>query len=152
DGLASLAALDLDLNKNSEALQMALRAAALARQHSLPDILWKALQTAAIAYQRLNQPENALAAYREGVATVDQLRRQLAGGEGEGLEFLRDKMNLFHGLMAVRLAAGEDEEALRVSERAKAGLILDVLRTGRVGITKAMTDDEKSKEKQLAAR
>lgn len=150
--LSSIAQVELDLRHDTPALEAAQKAAGLARPIPAPDILWEALESAGTAQQHLNQPEAARAAWSEGVATVDELRRQLAGGEQEGLDFLRNKMNLFHGLMAIEVESGQAEQALRVAERAKAGLVLDVLRAGHVSITKTLTADEKQREQQLADR
>ena len=147
--LSSIAEAEFDLGHDDAALEASRRAAGLARAIPAPDILWQSLESAGAAYRRMGNPQLARAAYAEGAATVTALRKQLAGGEEQGLEFLRDKMNLFHGLMAVLVESGEVEEAWRVAERAKTGLIPDVLRAGHAGITKAMTPAEKHREQQL---
>ncbi len=147
-----IARIELDLGRNPSALDTARRASEIARQISAPDLLWQALESEAIALTRLHQSQLALAAYAEGAATVDTLRQRLAGGEAQGLEFLRDKMNLYYGLMEGSIQLGQAEEALKVAERAKSGLILDVLRAGRARITTAMTLAEQHREQELAAR
>ncbi|HEY2019172.1 MAG TPA: CHAT domain-containing tetratricopeptide repeat protein [Bryobacteraceae bacterium] len=150
--LSATAEVELLLGQDAAALEAAGRAAELSRKIPAPDILWEALQSVGTANLHLQQPVEARAAYLEGIATVDALRKQLAGGEQEGLDFLRNKMNLFYGLMGLDIDSGQTEEALRTAERAKAGLILDVLRAGHAGITKAMTAGEKQREQQLEAR
>ena len=147
-----MATVLLDLGRNQEALQIALRAAEIARRIGSPDALWRALESAGVAHQRLNRPRLARAAYAEGIRVVDDMRKQLAGGEQQGLAFLRDKINLFHGLMSLDVQFGDLTDALRVAERAKAGLILDVLRAGHVAITKTMTPVEKREEQELVRR
>ena len=150
--LSSIAHLQLDLRHEDAALESAQRSADLARGIPAPDILWEALESAGTALERLNQADAARAAYSEGIATVDELRKQLAGGDQEGLDFLRGKMDLFHGLMSLDVQSGRMEQALSVAERAKAGLVLDVLRAGHAGITTALTAEEKQHEQQLGAR
>ena len=46
---------------------------------------------------------------------------------------------------------GRPAEALTFAERAKARVLLDVLQTGRVNVTKAMTDQEREQERKLRA-
>ena len=150
--LAVMAEIQADLDDNAVSLESALRAAELARRIPAPDILWQALASEGLAYQRMHRPRPARDAFVEGVATVDALRTELAGGEQQGLEFLRDKMGLYHGLLELHVEFGDNEDALRVAERAKAGLILDVLRAGRANITKAMSVAEKQRETQVMAR
>ncbi len=150
--LEAMAQVELDIGQNDAALEHASRAADMARRIPVPAILWQALESTGIACRRMKRREQARAAFAEGVEIVDGLRKQLAGGEQQGLEFLRDKMSLFHGLVSLNVEFGDAEAALRVAERAKAGLILDVLRVGHAGITKAMTEAEKEREKQLVAR
>ncbi len=150
--LAAIAKVELDLGHNEAALDSAQRGASIARAVSSREVLWDALAAAGAAAERLRRPNDARAAYTEAIAAVDDLRKELAGGEQQGLEFLRDKMNLFHGLVSVDLQTGAPEDALGAAERGKSGLILDVLRTGHAGIDKAMTSDEKQRERALSAR
>jgi len=148
--LSDIAELELRLDRVAAGIEHAERAVGLAR--GLPDTLWPALAAEGHGYVLSHQPDKARAAFAEGIATVDSLRKQLAGGEQEGQEYLRDKIGLFHGLMALDVEARENEQALRVAENAKAGLILDTLRAGHAGITRSMTPAERKSEQQLAAR
>src|SRR5262249_23637227 len=99
--LTTIAKLQLDLGNEPAALDAARRAEDLSRAIPVPDILWEALGAKGRAYQRLNRPAEARAAYTEGIEVVGRLRQQLAGGEQQGQDFLRNKMNLFHGLLAL---------------------------------------------------
>jgi CHAT domain-containing protein/tetratricopeptide (TPR) repeat protein len=147
--LTLIAELELKLGRVAAGIEHAGRAAGLAR--GLPDTLWPALAVEGEGYVLTRQPAKARAAFAEGIALVDALRKQLAGGEQEGQEYLRDKISLFHGLMVLEVEARETGQALRVAEKAKAGLILDTLRAGHAGITHSMTAEERKREQQLAA-
>src|SRR5207253_10890685 len=99
--LSSLAEVELRLGRVAAAIEQADRAAGLARSLQLPDMLWPALAAAGIGYQLTHQPAKARAAFAEGIATVDVERKQLAGGEQEGQQYLRNKIGLFQGLIAL---------------------------------------------------
>lgn len=150
--LTSIAEVQFELGQNERSLESAIRAEQLARQIAEPATLCLALEAKGHAQARLGHPDLARAAYVEGMEAVDAMRRELAGGEQQGLNFLHNKMGLYTGMIGLDAAAGDNEAALRTAERAKAGVLLDVLRAGRASITKAMTPQEKERERFLENR
>jgi CHAT domain-containing protein len=128
---------------------MAGRAAAVARQIVRPDILWEARTTAGKVHLALGQPTLARQAFEEAIATIESLRLNVVGGEQEQQRFFEDKLFPYHAMVELLLAQNQTSEALVFAERAKARVLLDVMRGGRVNVTKAMTADEQEQERSL---
>jgi CHAT domain-containing protein/Tfp pilus assembly protein PilF len=133
----------------AQALEFAERAADLARQIGLSEALWQARLMAGVAYRALNQPDQARLALEESIATVETLRAQVAGGEQEQQRFFEDKVSPYHAMVELLITQKNMAEALAYAERARARVLLDVLHSGRINITKAMTSQEQEQELKL---
>jgi CHAT domain-containing protein/tetratricopeptide (TPR) repeat protein len=132
-----------------QALDTASRAAALAGQIGYSRALWKAHFTAGVAYRALNQPALARPAFEESITTIEALRANVAGGVGERQRFFESKVSPYHAMVDLLAHEGRPAEALIFAERAKSRALLDVLRTGRANVTKAMTGQEQEQERKL---
>jgi CHAT domain-containing protein len=130
-------------------LEFAERAAEIARQVGLRELLWQSRTTAGRAYRSLNKPTQARQALEEALTTIESLRTQVAGGEQEQQSFFEDKVSPYHALVELLVAQNQTSEALVYAERAKARVLLDVLHSGRVNITKALTANEQERERNL---
>ncbi len=133
----------------TKALEFAERATTIASQIDGRDVLWEIRTTAGQAYRALNQPTQARRAFEEAIATIEVLRASVAGGEQEQQRFFENKISPYHEMIALLLDQSKPAEALAYAEQAKARALLDVLRRGRVNITKAMTAQEQEQEKKL---
>jgi CHAT domain-containing protein/tetratricopeptide (TPR) repeat protein len=133
----------------AKALEFAKRAAVIAARIGDRDVLWECHTTAGIAYRGLNQPVQARHAFEEAIATVESLRTQVTGGEQEQQRFFEDKVSPYLLMVDLLVEQNRAEEALAFGERSKARVLLDVLRSGRVNITKAMTAQEQERETRL---
>jgi CHAT domain-containing protein/tetratricopeptide (TPR) repeat protein len=133
----------------SQALDTASRAAELAGQIGYLEGLWKARLSAGAAYRALNQPARARPAFEEAISTIESLRANVAGGVGEQQRFFESKVSPYHAMIDLLAYEGRPAEALIFAERAKSRALLDVMRTGHVNITKAMTGQEQEQERQL---
>jgi CHAT domain-containing protein/Tfp pilus assembly protein PilF len=134
---------------HAKALEVAGRAAAIAREIGGGEPLISSQTAAAMAYRALNYPAQARQALEEAIATVESLRAQVAGGEQEQQRFFEDKVSPYHAMVELLVAQNEPGEALNYAERAKARVLLDVLQSGKGDITKAMTAQEKERERKL---
>src|ERR1043165_2648793 len=74
-------------------------------------------------------------------------RAQVAGGELEQQHFFERSLDPYHGMVELLVEQKEFDAALAYAERAKARVLLDVLRSGRVDVTKAMTAAEQDQER-----
>ncbi len=155
DGVAQvLLSIGVDHKKqgrHSQSLDFADRAAALARQIGNPAVLWSARVNAGLAYRALNQPGQARLAFEEAIDMIETMRVQVAGGEQEQQRFFEDKLSPYHAMVDLLVAQNNPTEALTFAERAKARALLDLLYSGRVNITKAMTGQEQERERTLRA-
>lgn len=120
-----------------------------ARSIGGPDLLWYALWPLADAYLATHDREKARAIFLEAIAAVESVK--LAGGEDEKDNFFHEKTFPYHGMVSLLLEENRPFEALQFAERAKARLLLDVLRGGRAEIARALTDAEKQRERDLAS-
>ena len=131
------------------AAEFAERAAALADSVSSPERLREARTLAGKSYLALKQPERAAAALTDAINIIEDLRRQIAGGEQQQERFLENKVSPYYAMMELLLGRGDDSAALAYAERAKGRVLLDVLRGGRLDIAKAMTKEEREREHTL---
>lgn len=97
----------------------------------------------------MNQLEKARLAFTEAIADIELLRDQVAGGELERQRFFESRVAPYLSMVELLVAQNRQEDALAYAERAKARVLLDVLRSGRVNVTKAMTATEKEREREL---
>lgn len=135
--------------QHNSALEWSERAIALASQTGNREILWGAQTVAGNARRALNQPVAARKSFEEAIANIETLRTQVAGGEQAQQLFFENKLAPYHALVELLIADKQIEEALAYAERAKSRVLLDVLRSGRMNINKAMTAPEQAQERQL---
>ena len=114
-----------------------------------PHLLWFTLWPLGDAYLALNDREKARAAFLEAISTVESFK--LSGGEDEKDNFFHERTYPYQGMVSLLLQENRPLEALQYAERAKARLLLDVLRGGRGEIARAMTDAEKQRERDLSS-
>ncbi|HEU0176923.1 MAG TPA: CHAT domain-containing tetratricopeptide repeat protein [Blastocatellia bacterium] len=136
----------------TEALQFAERAADLARQVGLLEPLSGAYTTAGRAYFTLNQLSQSRLALDQAITIIETLRFQVAGGEQERQRFFESKISPYYAMVELLIAQNNPGEALSYAERARARVLLDVLSSGRVSVTKAMTGLEIEQEGKLKSR
>jgi len=150
--LSNLGGVYQQQGRPAQALDFAARASALARQIGSLDILWDSQLNAAKAYVALGQPGPARQALTDSIETVETMRAQVFGAEQDSQRFFENKLSPYLALAELLIHRNDASEALTYAERAKARVLLDVLRGGRVGITKAMTAQEQEQERQLTGR
>ena len=131
------------------ALEFAERAAVMAVQMDDRELLWDVRTDAGRAYRALNQPVQARRAFEDAIATIEEMRSQVAGGEQEQQRSFENKISPYHAMVELLVAQDKTSEALAYAERAKARVLLDVLQSGRSNITKAMTAQESENERRL---
>jgi len=134
------------------ALDSAGRAVALARQIGRPNYLWPAQRYAGRAYRAMGRPAEARQELADAVATVEAMRLQTAGAEQERQRFFEERIYPYYDLVELLVAQDQVGEAFTYCERAKARVLLDVLQSGRVKVTKAVTASEQERERDLTTR
>lgn len=155
DSLVQSADVALALGKAESARDMARRAAAMAeRVESLLGIQ-EAYAVLGDAFTALGARPEARLAYGAAIDASLRQRRKLGGGEIEQQRFFEQRLRPFRGLIAALVEDGRLDDALAVSEQARARVLSDVVRRGRVLVTTRMTaaelDEERALEHDLAS-
>ena len=126
------------------------RAQALARQIGDRESIWSLQVLAGEARSALNQPAEAERAFKESVEVIEALRAQVAGGEQEQQRSFENKISPYRSMVELLVSQNRTTESLSYAERARARVLLDVLHSGRVNVTKAMRPEEQAEERRLA--
>jgi CHAT domain-containing protein len=133
--------------RHTEALQAAERATIIAREIGSRETLWQARENAGRAYRSLNQLAQARQALEESITTIEAMRAEVAGGEQEQQRSFERKVSPYHAMVELLAAQNQTAAAFSFAERARARALLDVLQSGRVNVTKAMTAAEQERER-----
>ena len=147
--LNSMAAVRYELKEREEASRLAARAADIARQVGSREALWHALTVGGRAEYALGQTAAARKALDEAISVVETMRADVAGGEQQRQGFFEDKVSPYQAMVGLLVEAGEVGAALSYAERAKARVLLDVLQSGRADVAKALTPEERRREREL---
>jgi len=148
--LGNLAALEADQGHWDEALALAERSAAMAREISDLEDLWEARTTAGRCQVALGRGVAARQAFDEAIETIETLRAQAAGGQQEESQAFGRRVRPYQEMVALLARERRGDEALAYAERAKARVLVDALLGRGVPITKGMTPEEQQRERRLA--
>ncbi len=152
EALGNIGSLNIKQGDYKKALQLAERAAAIDREGGLRENLWQALTVVGKAHRALNQPDQARSAFDEAIATIESIRADIIGGEQAEQGYFEDKLSPYQAMVDLLVAESRNDEALAYAERSKARALLDVLNSGRINVTKAMTVGEQDQERTLTGR
>lgn len=151
NALSNIGILHRKQDRHLQALDFARRAAALAQQIGSLEVLWTSQLTAGKAYTSLGQPGPARQLLTDSIKTIETMRTQVAGSEQDSQRFFENKLSPYLAMAELLISQNNANEALTFAERAKSRVLLDVLRSGRINITKAMTAAEQEQERQSIA-
>ena len=133
-----------DEKSRREALALAGRAVALARETGEPANVWRGCTLEGQLLRALREPDRAREAFEEGIAAIEDARGHLAGDDAGATAFLEDKLDAYHGMVALLVEQHRPAEALAMAERAKARVLIDILSGPKLDPTQAMTDAERA--------
>jgi len=136
----------------AQALQISNRVIELANRLASPELLWRGYELAGRAHFALKQYDEAEKALTNSIDTIETMRNQVGGGELARQRFFEDKLHPYTAMIALALDRNRPVDVLKYAELAKARTLLDVLRNGRVHITKAMTPEEQELERSSNAQ
>lgn len=137
------------LGDHASASALADRAAQLATQLRLPIMTYLALTLRGKAQRVRKEDVPAGESFLQAIQEVEQMRGLIAGREREQQLFFEDKLTPYHEMVSLLVEQNDSIEALKYAERAKARVLLDVLRNGRVEITESVGQGEKAEERRL---
>ncbi|HKR02828.1 MAG TPA: CHAT domain-containing protein, partial [Pyrinomonadaceae bacterium] len=90
-------------------------------------------------------------AFAEAINVIEKLRDQVAGSEEDRRRFMEGRIAPYNAMVDLLVAQNNLPEAFTYAERAKGRTLLDVLRNGRVDISKALSPEEREQELSLDA-
>lgn len=151
EALTSIGRIHNFQSNHTLALESAETASDIARQIRNPRRLRDALIAAGTAQLGLRQMEQARRAFEEAIAAVESLRAQVAGDEQAQQRFFERMVSPYYKMVELLVAQGNASEALTYAEYGKSRVLLDVLRSGKVNVTKVMTAPEREQERELRA-
>lgn len=147
--LTDLARLYLLRAEYRKAQEFAARAATIADEMVTHEHLWRAREVEGSAFLGLNEPEKARQSFDAAISSIEELRSQIAAGEDEQQRFFENKVSPYEAMVEVLISQNKTAEAFAYAERAKARVLLDVLKSRRADLTRAMTPQERNEEQRL---
>jgi len=150
--LNNLARLYEDQGKYAEMLEVSQRAVSLTEEIKDPEELWKAQERSGRALRALGRPEEARRNFLASIATIEYLRREVAGGEEQQQSFLESRLSPWLGLIDLLVSQREYVDALTFAEQSKARVLLDALEEGRASLREALSHRERQAEEEQRLR
>jgi CHAT domain-containing protein len=135
--------------KYAEAVEFASSAVAQFEQDGSRELLWQAQTILGKSYRVSNRREKALAAFNAATGVIENLRRDATGGENERGVFFAGKVEPYQQAALIFAEQSNFAAAFNASEQAKARVLLDVLKFGRVEQSARLTEKEQADEKRL---
>jgi CHAT domain-containing protein/tetratricopeptide (TPR) repeat protein len=149
EALVALADVERRSGRYAAALTLATDAQALAEEMELVDVQWLALTVAGRIDVALKRPADARRAFEQAIDVVEDLRAQNPGDEETRRQFFADRLAPYHERIELALATNHTADAFYFAERSRARALLDVMRSDRMPVTKAMTAPERTREIEL---
>ncbi|HMB29784.1 MAG TPA: CHAT domain-containing tetratricopeptide repeat protein, partial [Blastocatellia bacterium] len=150
--LNHLGTLYQDQGRYTEMLEVSRRAARLAEEIHNPKSFWNAQTDIGRALLELRQPVEARRSFLAAIAAIDSARQEVAGGEQQRQSFFEDKLDPWHGMIELLVSQKDYAEALSFAEQSKARVLLDVLQSGRAGLHKSLSPQERQTEEDQRLR
>jgi len=150
--LAQMAAVYNRKGEFSPALRTAGEALESAEVSGLREVLWRAHLEQGKAQRGLGAPAVAEGEFAKAISTIENLRLDVAGGESERENFFEDKLEPYHRMLDLLVAAGRNEQAFDYAERAKARVLLDVFKNGRTELPALMSAADQRQEETLRVK
>ena len=101
------------------------------------------------ALRNLNEIERARSELESAIAVIERARTRLVGPDQEAQRFFQDKSSPYTAMIELLIAENRPEEAISYAERIKSHTLLDVIESGRVRVTAAMTAREQNYERRF---
>ena len=149
DALVALADIERQRRRYATALTLATEARGLADEMELVDVQWLALTVIGRIDSARGRPADARRAFEQAIDVVEDLRAQNRGDEETRRQFFADRLAPYHERIELALATANTADAFYFAERSRARALLDVIRSDRMPVTKAMAAPERAREVAL---
>jgi CHAT domain-containing protein len=134
------------------ALQYAESSVVSSKKVNSRQLLWAALEIKGKSYRALNKTEKANESFAEAITTIEDWRSKIAGGEVEQLNLFAEKASVYNEMIDLLIQQNRVDDAFSYAERVKGRVLMDVLRSGKIQISEAMTEKEVAEEKTWSKR
>jgi len=131
ESLTSLSHLMLHRGQPEASVPLAERAVSLSTASRLLNQLWKAQFSLGHALAAAGRLDDAAAAYAASIQTIEDLRRNAAGGDSGRRAYLFERVGPYYGLATIKASAGDGWGALAVMEQSRARALTDIIARGR---------------------
>jgi len=118
----------------------------------LPELAWQAHQGRGLALEGLGREEEARQEYEKAIDILERLALSAMQESERKIALRAARVEPFHAALRLAFKRGDIAGAFQRSEQAKARTLLNALASGRVNITKGMTDAEKEEERHFQRR
>jgi len=132
-----------------QALRISARAQELADSGIQIQPVWRAHLQMGDAYRGLGKLDRAQAEFAKSISVIEGIRLHMAGGESEQAGFFANRMESYHRMIELLVTAGHQSEAFEYAEKAKARVLVDILRAGRPQLDSVLTAEERRKDQEL---
>jgi CHAT domain-containing protein/Tfp pilus assembly protein PilF len=150
--LNNLARLYEAQGKYAEMLEVSRRSAKLADELYSREEIWAAQDQMGRALVALGQPEEGRTAFLNAINTLEELRREVAGGEQQQMSFLEGRLSPWYDMVDLLVSQQKNAEALTFAEQSKSRVLLDALQGGRTDLRKSWSKEEQQAEEDLRLR
>jgi len=150
--LTVLAEARLALGQPLPALADAERALEIARKEEDWGALADSWMQIGAVHQALGHGDEARAAYRGAIEAIERQREHVAGDETSRQRFFEQLVDPYHRLLEIVARAGDDREAFRVSEQARARTLVDVLQHGHRRLSRRLLSPPEQEREAAAER
>ncbi len=134
-------------------LEVSRRAAQLPKMLNDREELWTSQERIGRALFALGQPAEARESFLAAIATVESMRREVAGGEQQQQSFHgKPSLAVAGNDRPARLAEDKHAEALTFAEQSKARVLLDALQSGRANLRQSWSKEEQQADEQQRLR
>jgi CHAT domain-containing protein/tetratricopeptide (TPR) repeat protein len=150
--LNNLGRLYEEQGKHADMLDVSRRAAQLAEELNDREELWTAQERTGRALFATGQQGEARESFLAAIATIESLRREVAGGEQTQQSYMENKLSPWLGMIDLLVSQHKYAEALSFAERSKARVLLDALQTGRANPRHSWSKEEQAAGEQQRLR
>lgn len=153
DGIAStlvnLAEVHRALKNFPSTFRLNREAVALAREIEAPHTLWSALTNQGISYRAMKKPLLARESLTEAINIIESLWSRTVKREQDRQAFFETNIAPYHELVDLLIEQKDTAEALKYAEQAKGRILLDVIKSGKINVSEAMSASEREQENDL---
>ena len=147
--LLEMARVYFNQKNYQKALETAQKAEAIIKDKDIPYYLWNSQNLQGEILLWLKEPAKARQAFQDSIAVIEKYLVRKPIGLPEQSKLRREMVASYYELLKLQVQENKLEEAFALAERTKAGILLNILQSGKVGIKKAITAQEQEQEKRL---